>query len=275
MTRLHLLIDDTSAIRLGYRTPGLTAHLDAAGKMALAQELGMSVVEPQCNPREITDTQVARDLAHAADAAGIAIDSVGCELPLSARGDDPEFGQRLDFALEVAAILEARWIFTRVLAPDAGVAQDRSWQTVIERARSAAVACAAVGRELLIEADPGTFVHTLERQRRLLEAVGHPALRPNFDPCNLYVGGSDVDEAIATFGDRIASLHTKDGIYRSERRGEVALGTGELDWGRILGALRARGIALNGFVEHCTHPDQVRAAAAHLQRVIAELLVPA
>ena len=63
-------------IAIGYRSPQLSDELDAAGKMALAHELGMSVIEPQCNKREITDLDSAKELGQAARDAGIGIPSL-------------------------------------------------------------------------------------------------------------------------------------------------------------------------------------------------------
>jgi hypothetical protein len=49
-------------IRIGYRTPQLSAELDATGKVALAAELGMPVIEPGQGRKELLGLDEARTL---------------------------------------------------------------------------------------------------------------------------------------------------------------------------------------------------------------------
>lgn len=267
---LHLPVG-SGALRIGYRTPGLGRDpdpLDAEGKMALAQELDLSVVEPQCAPHEIHDLAVARELRAAADAVGIAIPSTGCKIPLS----DPaaDLAEACRFAIAVGGILGCDYVFTVVQNPPVRTEpQADTWDRLVARAQEACRLLADAGMVLAIEADHGSFIHTTERLVRLLDGVD--GLLANFDPCNLYLGGSDPVASVAQLAGRIRSGHIKDGYYHCGDWREAAVGTGEVDWPAIFAAMRDQGLAVPMHIEHCQQPDGVRDAVRHVRTVIAAL----
>jgi sugar phosphate isomerase/epimerase len=115
-------------------------------------------------------------------------------------------------------------------------------------------------------------VTSLERMRRVLALVPHPALRPNLDVCNLYVGGSDPEAAMRELAPLARSGHIKDGVWVRGGGREVPIGSGELDWTGLLALAAAAGGVRTLFIEHCKSSDAVRAAAATLRRMA---MVPA
>lgn len=263
------------AIRIGFRTPNLKRELDARGRVALARELGMTVIEPQCNAdRDLGSVAEAEELRRAADAVGVAIPSVGCALPITA-GTDEEVGERLDAALAIGRALGVRLLLCGIPQPPPEVPQQATWALAIPRLRRIADACAGVGIRFAIEPDHGTFIHTLERLQRVVGEVGHPNCGANFDACNLYVGGSDPVAAVGQLAGRIASGHLKDGIFQTQRRGEVPMGTGEVPWRAIFQAMIRAGVACPMYLEHCETVAGVRAAAQHIAGVVAEVTAAA
>lgn len=258
----------SGTIRIGYRSPQLGPALDAEAKMQLACACGMEVIEPQCNRREITDLTMAEDYAAAARRHGIAVPSFGCDLPLLT-ADRAGNQAQLDFALAVAERLGAGHFFTRVLLPPPEMVQPAAWDQLCHHLPPLLDRCATAGLHCGIEADGGTFITSAERLLRLISLVDHPALAANFDACNLYLGGSDPLAAIPALAPRICNGHIKDGIWHPARHGEVDIGQGELDWRALLDGLRRHDLAIPLFIEHCTSPEQVRAAARHLRECCA------
>jgi sugar phosphate isomerase/epimerase len=262
------------AIRIGFRTPGLKRELDAAGRVALAREFGMAVIEPQLLPgidRDLTGPEDARELKRHADTAGVEIPSIGCDLRLS-QGSDAEFAERLDNLLATVEVLEARQAIAAVAEPPAGVPQAETWMRVARRVRVVCDRLSERGMRFAIEPDHHrNFIDNAERLQRLLDFVGHPACLANFDACNLYLGGSDPVAAVGLFGRRMISGHIKDGVHRSDQRGEVPVGQGEVPWLQILGALVAANVACTMFLEHQDPVSKLRASAEHMRGVVAAL----
>ncbi len=90
-------------------------------------------------------------------------------------------------------------------------------QSVIDQIGRAADLCAASGIKLLIENEPGTFADTGENARILIDAVSHPNLYANWDPCNSNIFNSpeSLNKSAGALGDKILNVHVKDGIPTS------------------------------------------------------------
>jgi sugar phosphate isomerase/epimerase len=265
---LRLPLGDGRAIRIGYRTPMLKKELDARGRIALARDLGIEVIETQINAdRDIGSVEEARELKLAADAAGVEIGSTGCNLPLTS-GGDAEFTRQLDFVMTIVEALGVRMALCGVPLPPEGAPQAETWALASRRLRQVCERFGAGGRRFGIEPDHGTFLHTAERLARMVALVDHPACLANFDACNLYVGGSDPVAALELLRGRIASGHVKDGVFRTEKRGETPLGQGEVPWVEILRAMARAGLACPMYIEHYTTAASVTAAAAHMRTVL-------
>ncbi|MDA3959492.1 MAG: sugar phosphate isomerase/epimerase [Planctomycetota bacterium] len=254
------------SIRIGYRSPQLSHTCSTADKISLAQELGCACIEPQVNRLELTSVAAAAELGAAARAGGISAETFGCDLPLLG-SDEQALAQAIDDMAAIAQALGANYVFTRVLV-DELCPQGDLWQRLARNLPAAVARCTAGGVALSLEADGGTFVTSLERMERALD-LADGALA-NFDPCNLYLAGSDPLLAVQRLAPRIRSGHIKDGVYGQH---EVPVGSGELDWAGILDAMVEAGIDATMHVEHCKQPDQVRSAIAHLRTVMPALAV--
>jgi sugar phosphate isomerase/epimerase len=126
------------------------------------------------------------------------------------------------------------------------------------------------GVKVALEAHPGFLVYNVESMLRLRTACG-PNLGINFDPSHFFWQGVDVPAAIRALGSAIFHVHAKDvaldphnvavnGVidtktYRrmAERSWlfrSVGWGHGELEWKRIVSALRLAGYDYVMSIEH-------------------------
>jgi sugar phosphate isomerase/epimerase len=157
-----------------------------------------------------------------------------------------------------------------------------------ERARFAA----EHGIKVALEAHPGFIVYNVETMVRLREAAG-PNLGINFDPSHFFWQGVDVPAAIRALGDAIFHVHAKDvaldprnvavnGVIdtKSYRRmperswlfRSVGWGHDELEWKRVVSALRLAGYDYVMSIEHedalASIDEGLKAAVDMLSRVI-------
>ena len=148
------------------------------------------------------------------------------------------------------------------------------------------------GVKVALEAHPGFIVYNVDSALRLRQAAG-PNLGVNFDPSHLFWQGVDVPAAIRALGDSIFHVHAKDvaldprnvavnGVidtktYRrmAERSWlfrSVGWGHDELEWKRIVSALRLAGYDYVMSIEHedalASVDEGLRAAVDLLSRVI-------
>ena len=148
------------------------------------------------------------------------------------------------------------------------------------------------GVRIALEAHPGFIVYNVDSAMRLRQAVG-PNLGVNFDPSHFFWQGVDVPAAIRALGDAIFHVHAKDvaidprnvainGVidtktYRrmAERSWlfrSVGWGHDELEWKRIVSALRLAGYDYVMSIEHedalASVDEGLRAAVDLLSRVI-------
>jgi sugar phosphate isomerase/epimerase len=136
--------------------------------------------------------------------------------------------------------------------------------------RDAATFAADHGVKVALEAHPGFIVYNVETMLKLRAAVG-PNLGINFDPSHFFWQGVDVPAAIRALGDAIFHVHAKDvaldprnvavnGVIDTKtyrRMAErswlfrtVGWGHDELEWKRIVTALRLAGYDYVMSIEH-------------------------
>lgn len=158
--------------------------------------------------------------------------------------------------------------------------------------REAAGFAAGNGVKVALEAHPGFIVYNVETMLRLRSACG-PNLGINFDPSHFFWQGVDVPSAIRALGDAIFHVHAKDvaldrrnvdvnGVIdtKSYRRmterswlfRSVGWGHDELEWKRIVSALRLVGYDYVMSIEHedalASVDEGLKAAIDLLSRVI-------
>lgn len=261
---------DGCRIQIGYRTPGMAKEHDEATRVDLAVELGMPVIEPAVSAGELCDVDAAKRLKEAADAKDVAIPSVGCLFEVTTPGADVR--KAMEEALPIVQATGAGWVYSRAKKAPPDVPQAEIWEMAVAGMQAGAKFFGDAGIKFAIEADGGNFIHTLERQVKLIKLVNHPNFYPNFDPMNLYISGSDPLEAVEIFGSEIQSMHIKDGIYRGKNIQEMPVGEGELDYPAIFSAIMGKKLSVRMFIEHCKQPDQVRKAAEHIRGVVTDIV---
>jgi sugar phosphate isomerase/epimerase len=141
------------------------------------------------------------------------------------------------------------------------------------------------GIKVALEAHPGFLVYNVETALRLRAAAGK-SLGVNFDPSHFFWQGADAPTAIRALGDAIFHVHAKDvaldrgniavnGVLdtKSYRRAQerswlfrtVGWGHDELEWKRIVSALRLAGY---DDVVSIEHEDALASIDAGLQGAV-------
>jgi sugar phosphate isomerase/epimerase len=148
------------------------------------------------------------------------------------------------------------------------------------------------GVKVALEAHPGFVVYNVDTALRLRREAG-PNVGVNFDPSHFFWQGVDVPAAIRALGDAIFHVHAKDvaldphnvavnGVIdtKSYRRmierswlfRSVGWGHDELEWKRIVSALRLSGYDYVMSIEHedalASVDEGLRAAVDLLSRVV-------
>jgi L-ribulose-5-phosphate 3-epimerase len=102
-------------------------------------------------------------------------------------------------------------------------------------------AAAAAGLVLALEIH-GDLMATGAQSAKLLDRIGHPAVKVNYDTANVeHYGGVSAVEDLPAIADRVANVHLKD--TRGGRGGWdfPAIGEGHVDFGGVLAILRKAG----------------------------------
>ena len=122
----------------------------------------------------------------------------------------------------------------------------RALETVAEQA-------AAAGMIVAIENEPGFWVDRPAETVALLEELGHPAVRLNWDPANLHWGGRKPDrEALEVIRPYLANLHVKDYTPDDPDVPWRPLGDGIVPWPELLPDILAETDLTHGTIEtHC------------------------
>ena len=123
---------------------------------------------------------------------------------------------------------------------------------IAERLRTLCGLAADHGLSLLVETHPGTLADSLTSTRALIAAVGHPALKINFDVLHVWEGGDDPVTARRALRPHIGHYHLKNirarddlqvfepaNVYAAagRRDGMVPLFDGAVDYRRFLAEL--------------------------------------
>jgi sugar phosphate isomerase/epimerase len=192
--------------------------------------------------------------------------------PLSkAAALEREMGETLPATLGLARQCGAPLIIVFGFQREAADSPDGEAQ-VVDYLRRAAALAEQEGIALAIENEPGFWCDSGANTRRIIKAVGSPALGANWDPCNAY-GTPEIPypagyEAIK---DVIVNVHAKD-----TKKGAliecVPVGEGALDWrGQIRSLLTDRPVAHLTIETHC-HPlvESTRKNVETLRRLMRE-----
>ncbi len=102
-------------------------------------------------------------------------------------------------------------------------------------------AAQAAGVTLALEIH-GDLMASGERSIPLLDRIGHPAVKVNYDTANVeYYSGVRAEDDLAAIADRVAHVHLKDMRGGKGEWDFPALGEGHVDFGRVLDVLSGAG----------------------------------
>lgn len=179
----------------------------------------------------------------------------------SARVATPALYRGWDRSLDAAKELGARWI-TLANVPYEERLTLRDWQElselfnrVGEAARQRGLGFCYHNHDFELRALDGKVPLDL-----MLAATDAALVKLQMDVYWVTKGGRDPANEIARLGLRVASLHLKD-MDRTAERGITSVGSGTIDFARILGAARRAGVA-DYFVEEDAPTDPLAAARA-------------
>ena len=122
---------------------------------------------------------------------------------------------------------------------------------------------------LAFEPEVSNVVDSALKARHLLDEIRSPHLKVVFDGANLYHAGElprmreILDQAFDLLGPDIVLAHAKD-LERDGEAGNMAAGTGVLDYDHYLSRLRAVGFD-GALILHSLEEDQVEASVAFLR----------
>lgn len=245
-----------------------------------AQE-GFDCVEMMCWPRgkaerryagvthvdvtEFTPAEAQR-VAHAVAASGVAISGLGYyPNPLS---PDPAESAvavaHLEKLIRAAAEMGIGKVNTFIgrdwkrTVDDNWPRFQEVWPPLIRLAEKEGVRVGIENCPMLFTADewPGgkNLACTPAVWRRMFAEIPSPNFGLNFDPSHLVWQQIDNDAAIAEFGPRFSHVHAKDARVERDRLAEVGIlayplqfhtpklpGLGDIDWARVLGAMKQAG----------------------------------
>ena len=106
---------------------------------------------------------------------------------------------------------------------------------VLQAFEQVAEQATAAGLTVAVENEPGFWVDRPDETVALLEEIGHPALRLNWDPANLHWGGlRPTYEAFCTLQPYIANVHMKDFYPDDPSAPWRPIGQGVTPWSEIL-----------------------------------------
>ena len=144
-----------------------------------------------------------------------------------------------------------------------------AWTDLIASMTEAALIAQDHNLTLAFEPEVSNVVDSALKARRLLDEIQSPHLKVVFDGANLYHAGElprmreILDQAFDLLGPDIVLAHAKD-LERDGEAGNMAAGTGVLDYDHYLSRLRAVGFD-GALILHSLEEDQVEASVAFLR----------
>ena len=167
-----------------------------------------------------------------------------------------EFRSGVDSAIEYAQVLDVERINCLAGLAVEGVSYEEQWQTLKENMTYASSRLAKENRQLLIEAIntidvPGFFIPTTADALRIMDEIGDPNIKLQYDVYHMQRIEGNLIETISTNLDRISHIQIADVPGRHQP------GTGEINYRFLFEKLDSLGY--EGFVslEYIPQPDTV------------------
>jgi L-ribulose-5-phosphate 3-epimerase len=249
-----------------------TTGLPVRQALAAASALGVRGVQIDATgalaPEHLSATG-RRELQTLLRGAGLELSALNC--PSRRALDDPAAGSRFVDHLRGVMLLASDLACPCVIVALPGVpdaADDPRASAQREALRSLAACGDRIGTRVALD----TGAETAERVRDYLDSFDTDTLNVNFDPTDALRAGSDPLSALEILFGRV--IHTRARDVRSAAGGrwhEVALGTGDTDWGEYLSALEAVGYGGYVVVDRASVPDRfddVVSGVRYLERLV-------
>lgn len=183
-------------------------------------------------------------LERAADALGlrpVIFSGNTFDEPLVTSADHPRTLQHLGRSLEVARRLGARLLVAHVGYWVEGASRSDQWEASVDGLRAAGDLAGAEGVTLAVEPlnsrtdHPGYFLDRLPEAERLIDEVGHPAVRLLLDVYHMALMHDDILERIPSAVSKAVHVHVADAPGRHEP------GTGSIPWPLVMSRLSGGG----------------------------------
>ena len=174
-------------------------------------------------------------------------------------------------AIEFTAFCEQDVLRLMYGRKPAEMPREEGVQRVIEFFRELMEPCEKHGVVLAPE-NAGTFVNDADTMLRICDEVGSPHMNYCLDTANLFASSADLEEThqqILRLAPGAICTHIKDSKCPSPsgRSRMVSIGEGDLDWSRIMGALRDAGHSHLLPVEALT-PEDHRSSMQYLRELL-------
>lgn len=176
---------------------------------------------------------------------------------------DPELRRwRVDYSkrcVDIAQTLDCPFVSVTSGRPVPGTAIDRSMDLLRFSLGELLPYAESRNVRIGIEYEPGLLVENIRELTALMDDMKSSFLGANLDLGHSHVLGEDPDEVIDTLGSRVFHIHIED--IRDRKHYHLIPGRGDMDFRRIVNALRRNGYQGRLTVELYTYPhDPDRAA---------------
>jgi len=213
-----------------------------------AAEIKVEGIQPyatkgELDPRNLTKTG-RQDFKHFVESLGLEISALVGDFGEPGFVDPKSVEWRIERTKEVIDL--AVDLGVNIVTTHIGVVpedeNDIAWKTMVEALGE--IGTYAYERGVFLATETGPEPATL--LKKLLDKIGNPGLKVNYDPANLVmVAGDDPVKGVYTLADYIVHTHAKDGIKLEKGWKELPLGEGDVNFPEYLKAMKE--IGYNGF----------------------------
>jgi sugar phosphate isomerase/epimerase len=125
---------------------------------------------------------------------------------------------------------------TRVRIPD-GFDWNRVWEALVVSCQACADVAASHGKVVLMEPRVGEVICSVDSLLRLIEHVGRPNFKANFDTGHFSAQRENVPLALAKLAGHFANIHISDNHPRDTEH--LPIGEGNIDWREFFRILKS------------------------------------